>query len=205
MTIAIIGLGNMGKGLAGRLNGKAELVFGVKDPGASDLAHTYTAVVTTPEQAAAQADIVILALPYDEALSFAASPAVKGKIVVDISNPVKPDYSGLKITGATSAAEEIQKVAVNSKVVKAFNTIFAGLFAASPASTVDIPVFLAGNDEFAVARVAELVELAGFSVEKIGGLDGARLVEAVGMLNIRLGFGLGKGVNIAPAWLAIAA
>ena len=40
-------------------------------------------------------------------------------------------------------------------------------------------------------------------VEQVGGLDGARLVEPVGMLNIRLGYGLGRGTSIAPAWLKI--
>ena len=46
---------------------------------------------------------------------------------------------------------------------------------------------------------------AGFKAEPVGGLDGARLVEPVGMLNIRFGYGLGKGTSIAPAWLNLAA
>lgn len=205
-TIAIIGLGNMGKGLAGRLAGKADLVLGVRDPAASaDLGKTYGAPVTTSENAAAQADIVVLALPYDAALAFASNPALKGKVVVDISNPVKPDYSGLSLGHSSSAAEEIQKAATGSKVVKAFNTIFAGLFATPAASTTNVPVFVAGNDEAAVATVAKLAETAGFASEIVGGLDGARLVEPVGMLNIRFGYGLGRGTAIAPAWLNLAA
>jgi predicted dinucleotide-binding enzyme len=205
-TIAIIGLGNMGKGLADRLAGKTKLVLGTSDPAAAaDFGSKHDAAVTSHEEAAAQADIVILALPYDAALKFASSRALKDKVVVDITNPVTPDYSGLKVSGSTSAAEEIQKAAPASKVVKAFNTIFAGLFAAPRASTEKVPVFVAGNDEAAVAEVAKLVELAGFKAEKVGALDGARLVEPVGMLNIRFGYGLGKGTNIAPAWLDVAA
>jgi predicted dinucleotide-binding enzyme len=203
-TIAIIGLGNMGKGLASRLSGKADLVLGVRDPAAADLS-AFGAPVTTAENAAAQADVVVLALPYGEALKFAASPALAGKVVVDISNPVKPDYSGLTLGHSSSAAEEIQKVAPAAKVVKAFNTIFAGLFSAPAASTANVPVFVAGNDETAVATVAKLAQDAGFKAETVGGLDGARLVEPVGMLNIRLGYGLGRGTAIAPAWLDLAA
>jgi predicted dinucleotide-binding enzyme len=66
-------------------------------------------------------------------------------------------------------------------------------------------VFVAGNDEAAVASVAELAGAAGFAVEKTGTLDAARLLEPVGMLNIRLGYGLGQGTSIAPTWLRVAA
>jgi predicted dinucleotide-binding enzyme len=204
--IAIIGLGNMGKGLASRLGGKAELVLGTRDTAANaGLGAQFAATVTTPEQAAAAADVVILALPYDAALEFAADPALAGKIVVDISNPVKSDYSGLSVSGTTSAAEKIQKAASGATVVKAFNTIFAGLFAAPRSTTANVPVFVAGDDEAAVAAVAGIVDLAGFRAEPVGKLDGARLVEPVGMLNIRFGYGLGKGTDIAPTWLNLAA
>ena len=174
-------------------------------PKPANLGKQFGATVTTHEDAARQADIVVLALPYDAALAFAANPALTGKVVVDISNPLTPDYSALTLGHSSSAAEEIQKAAPEAKVVKAFNTIFAALFAAPPAVTANVPVFVAGNDAVAVAEVAALAKLAGFAVEEVGGLDGARLVEPVAMLNIRLGFGLGKGTAIAPAWLNLAA
>lgn len=207
MTVAILGLGNMGKGLVKRLAGKTNLVLGVRDAAAAnEFAKGLSNVtVTTPAEAAAAADIVILALPYGAALEAAALPALKGKIVVDISNPVKPDFSGLSIGHTTSAAEELQKTAPDAKIVKAFNTIFSSLFDAPVEATRNVPVFLAGNDAAAVDAVAELVTKAGFAVEKVGGLDGARLVEPVGMLNIRFGYGLGKGTAIAPNWLTLAA
>ena len=207
MSVAILGLGNMGKGLAKRLAGKTELVLGVRDAAnATEFAKSLTNVtVASYADAAKGADIVILALPYGAALEAAALPALQGKIVVDISNPVKPDFSGLSIGHTTSAAEELQKAAPNARIVKAFNTIFAGLFDAPVETTRNVPVFLAGNDPAAVDAVAEIVTKAGFAVEKVGGLDGARLVEPVGMLNIRFGYGLGKGTGIAPSWLTLAA
>lgn len=207
MTVAILGLGNMGKGLAKRLAGKTDIVIGTRDlanattfagplPGNVKVANLHDAVRA--------ADIVVLALPYGVALEQAGKLDLSGKIVVDISNPITPDYSGLVLGFDTSAAEQIQAVAKGAKVVKAFNTIFAGLFDAPESATSSIPVFLAG-EEAAVTAVADIVGKAGFAVEKTGGLEAARLVEPVGMLNIRLAYGLGRGSDIAPAWLKLAA
>ena len=207
MNTAIIGLGNMGKGLAKRLAGQTELTVASRDAAATNafaagLKNTKSASVS---DAVAGADIVILALPYAAALEAAGMPALKGKIVVDISNPVKPDFSGLSIGHTTSAAEEIQAAAKGAHVVKAFNTIFAGLFDGHVVSTKSVPVFLAGNDDASVNAVADLVLKAGFAVEKTGALDAAKLLEPLGMLNIRFGYGLGRGTAIAPNWVAVAA
>lgn len=203
MTTAIIGLGNMGSGLARRLASAGDLVLATRDDVTSAaLATELGAKSASIEAAMAAADIVILALPYASALELAQSGALKDKIVVDITNPIKPDFSGLLFGFETSAAEEIQKVAPTAKVVKAFNTIFASVFAAPKDTTAKVPVFLAG-EEAAVDAVATLVETAGFKTEKTGTLDAARLLEPVGMLNIRLGYALGRGTNIAPAWLSL--
>lgn len=203
MTTAIIGLGNMGSGLARRLAGAGDLVLATRDDVTSAaLATELGAKSASIEAAIAAADIVILALPYASALELAQSGALKDKIVVDITNPIKPDFSGLLFGFDTSAAEEIQKAAPTAKVVKAFNTIFASVFAAPKDTTANVPVFLAG-EEAAVDAVATLVETAGFKTEKTGTLDAARLLEPVGMLNIRLGYALGRGTNIAPAWLSL--
>lgn len=146
--------------------------------------------------------IIVLAVPYASALDLAASATLAGKIVIDMTNPLKPDFSGLLFSNDTSAAEKIAARAVAAKVVKAFNTIFADLFTAPPEKTKQLPVFLAGDDD-AVDQVARLVEDAGFAVEKTGSLDAARLLEPLGMLNIRIGYGLGRGTGIAPAWVQI--
>lgn len=208
-TIAIIGLGNMGKGLAKRLAGKTELIVSTRElAAATAFAATLPAgntIALTQDAAIARADIVVLALPYGAALAAAANPALAGKIVLDISNPVTADFSGLLVGHTSSAAEQIQAAAPQAHVVKGYNTIFAGLFDLPSSQTASVPVFLAGNDAAAVAAVAELVTLSGFAVEQTGGLDAARLIEPVGMLNIRLGYALGRGTAIAPQWLTLAA
>jgi predicted dinucleotide-binding enzyme len=195
-TVAILGQGNMGKGLERRLAGKVTLQRGARQPQAGESSYA---------DAVKGADIVVLALPFDAALAAAKSLDLRGKTVVDITNPITPDYSGLKLGHTTSAAEELQQAAPEASVVKAYNTIFASLFDVPAAETARVPVFLAGNDEAAVDAVAELVKASGFAVEKAGKLDGARLLEPGGMLNIRLGYGLGQGTSIAPTWLRLAA
>ena len=204
-TTAIIGLGNMGKGLAKRLAGKTDLVLGSRDPSA---AASFAASLPSPvdvldqDAAIARADIVVLALPFEAAVTAAANPALAGKILVDITNPLKPDFSGLTIGHTTSAGEQVQ-AATSAKVVKAYNTIFASLFDLPAEKTADVPVFLAGNDEAAVAEVAEIVKLSGFAVETTGALDAARLIEPLGMLNVRLAYGLGQGTSISPGWIRL--
>ena len=207
-TIAIIGLGNMGKGLAKRLAGKTDLVLTSRDEAAvTAFAATLPAgvIVLGQDAAIARADVVVLAMPYAKALEVATNPALAGKVVLDMSNPITPDFSDLLFGYSTSAAEQVQQAAPKARVVKGFNTIFSSLFDRPTAETANIPVFIAGDDAAAVAAVENLVKLSGFAVEKTGGLEAARLLEPLGMLNIRLGYGLGYGTDIAPTWTKLAA
>jgi hypothetical protein len=203
-TTAIIGLGNMGRGLAKRLaNNTTDLVLAGRNLDAvRSFADTLPrgVLVLDVDAAIARSDIVVLALPFSSALEVAKNPALSGKVVVDITNPLKADFSGLTIGHTTSAAEELQAAAPSARLVKAYNTIFAELFDHPATDTAKVPVFLAGNDGAAIAAVQQLVIASGFTVEETGSLDAARLLEPLGMLNIRLGFALGKGTGIAPAW-----
>ncbi len=208
MTTAILGLGNMGKGLARRLAGKTDLILAARDErAAGEFAVELggTARAASIGEAIAQADTVVLAVFFDAALEIAGvhAKALAGKTVIDITNPIKPDFSGLAFGFDTSAAEKLQAAAPDAHVVKAYNTIFAELFAEP--ETTGVPVFVAGDSEAAVASVADLVRLSGFAPETVGALANARLIEPLGMLNITLGYGLGRGTAIAPAWLRLAA
>lgn len=202
-TTAIIGLGNMGKGIAKRLAGKTNLILASRN---ADATRAFAATlpagpeVLDIEAAIQRAHIVVLAVPFDAALDIAKTPALAGKIVIDLTNPVKPDFSGLTIGHTTSAAEELQAAAPSARIVKAYNTILASIFDLPAADTAKVPVFLAGNDEAAVNAIEQLVTTSGFAVEKTGALEAARLIEPVAMLNIRFAYGLGKGTAIAPAW-----
>src|SRR3954469_8298923 len=70
MTVAILGQGNMGKGLAGRLAGKTDLALGAREPKSAELSYA---------DAVAKADIVVLALPFGAAVEAAKSLNLAGK------------------------------------------------------------------------------------------------------------------------------
>ncbi len=196
MNIGIIGGGNVGGALA-RLAMSAghDVVVGVREPGR--LANGIDAVAS--RQAAMHAEIVILALPYVACVD--ALPALRdvlaGKIVVDATNPLNADWSPLLLGQENSAAEEIARLLPASRVVKAFNTIFADTMIPERMQREGgyrITAFVVGDDDTAVAHVADLAYSLGFAPQRVGGLAAARYVEAMAHLNIAIAMG-GGGTN----------
>ncbi len=197
--IGIIGAGNMGRAFATRFAaaGHDVTITATNAAHATDAA-TAAGHATRAVQASeiAAADIVILAVPYGAAAAaLGESGDLAGKIVIDITNPLTADMSGLSVGFTTSAGEEIQKLAPHAKVVKAFNTVFAQVLGGAHRAQV----FLAGDDTDAKAAVAGLVESAGFDTVDAGPLANARLLEPLGLLNIYLGYVAGRGTAISPA------
>ncbi len=210
MNISILGTGNMAKGLAGAFAAAGySVVLGSRDAAhAAVVARELGAGVegTDLKSAAERADVVVLAVPYGAAAeTIAAAGGLAGRTVVDITNPLTDDYTGLTLGHTTSAAEEIQKLAPQAKVVKAFNTIFASVLAAGgKAAGEAATVFIAGNDADATATVERVASKAGFVPLQVGRLAVARYLEPLGGLNIALGYGRGLGTDIAPTWLRAA-
>ena len=129
---------------------------------------------------------------------------LKGKVIVDVTNPLTADYMGLTIGHSTSAAEEIQKAFPGAKVVKAFNTVFAQVIAGGPElAEATVPVYFAGDDAAAKESVKSLIQSMGFAPVDAGGLRNARYLEPLAGLNIYFGYGAGRGTAIAPAWIGI--
>ena len=146
-------------------------------------------------------------MPYDAALELAGNAALDGKIVVDMSNPVAPDFSGLTLGHTSSAGEEIaRRAGGRARVVKAFNTIFAQVLALpAPGDGARAGVRRGRRRRGGQRRSGTWCAAPGSRVETTGGLDASRLLEPLGMLNIRLGYGLGRGTEMAPGWMALAA
>lgn len=206
MTVAIIGTGNMGAGIARLLAGKGvKVAIGSRDPAkAAKLAKDIGEDAQGGGIAAATklADVVVLAVPYAAvAETIRDAGGFAGKILVDISNPITPDYKALTVGHTTSAAEEIQKLAPEAKVVKAFNTIFAQLLPAEARKDRAVQVFVAGDDEGAKKVVSDIVAKGDFEPVESGALSNARYLEPVGEINIHFGFFLGWGTSAAPAWI----
>lgn len=205
MKVSVIGTGNIGAAYARAFAGaKCEVSIGARDPAkAAALAQQLGGSVQGGGIAASirLADVVLLALPYPAIVDvLSAAGDLNGKVLIDVSNPVSPDFKDLLVGLNTSAAEEIQAAAPGAHVVKAFNTIFAALVPAGAREGKALQVFVAGDDADATATVQKLVQALGFVPVDAGPLRNSRFLEPVGMMNIQFGFSLGAGPTTAPAW-----
>jgi 8-hydroxy-5-deazaflavin:NADPH oxidoreductase len=208
MTIAIIGAGNVGSALGrGWTRAGHEIVFGVRDPGAAEVRDVVRATggrtrAVTVREAAAAAEVVVLATPWPAtAAALKAAESLRGKVLVDATNPLKPDLSGLVLGHTTSAAEQVASWAPGAKVVKAFNTIGAQQMTNPRFGDQQASMFLCGDDAGAKQTVAGLAGALGFEAVDAGPLTQARLLEPLGMLWISMAYAYGAGPNIGFALL----
>jgi 8-hydroxy-5-deazaflavin:NADPH oxidoreductase len=206
MKVLVIGTGNMGSGFVKQLSAAGhQVTVTARDRAKAEaLAHQYGAKAVAATGAASDVDAVVLATPYGEAAAALRGVGnLAGKTVIDITNPLTPDYMGLTVGHSTSAAEEIAKAVPGADVVKAFNTLFAQVLAAGAdfGSAGKATVFVAGDSEQAKQTARALAESMGFQVMDAGGLINARYLEPVAGLNIYFGYGAGLGTDLAPTWI----
>jgi len=204
--VTIIGSGLMARAIATRVlaGGGTVQILGLTVADADRLAAELAApdTVSTGEVGADPAGaVVVLAVPYA-----AVVPLVKeygerldGKVLVDITNPVNmATFAGLLTAPGTSAAEEIAQAApAGAKVVKAFNTTFAGPLRTGQVSGQPLDIFIAGDDAAARASVAKIVRSGGMRPIDVGDLVRARALEWLGLLHITMQFS--RGTNFASA------
>lgn len=199
-TIAIIGAnGNMGSAISKSISkGNYRLLLKGNDQAKLDAlvkelkANTPKAdveAIACPAEASWEADIIILAVPYAAEKEIAAKikDVSNQKIVISIANPLNETFNGLVTANDTSAAEELQKLLPNSKVIKAFNTSFGANFSTPVIDGKQTDAFIAGNDEDALQTVAEIVATAGFNPIIAGDLSVSRTLENMQLLLIQLG------------------
>lgn len=138
--------------------------------------------------AAASAEVIIPAVWYSKQAEVANSirKAAAGKIVVSLANPLNETYDGLVTAAGVSAAEELAILLPDSKVVKAFNTVFAADFANPEFGGLRADNFIAADDEQAVEIVSTLVKDAGFNPIYVGKLQASRTLENMTVLLIGL-------------------
>ena len=202
-TIAIIGYGSQGHAHALNLKDSGcNVIVGLYEGSKSKAkAEAQGLKVYPTAQAAKMADIIILATPFPfAAQTLKAAGDLSKKIIIDISNPITPDFQGLTVGLTTSAAEEIQKLAPQAKVVKAFNTIFPQLLPNEAREDKTLQVFIAADDAEAKTEVSALVKSLGFDAVDAGPLSNSRFIEPIGEMNIHFGYFLGWGPVSAPMW-----
>jgi 8-hydroxy-5-deazaflavin:NADPH oxidoreductase len=196
MDITIIGTGNMARGIATRAlaGGNAVTLLGTATEKAQALAGELSGDVhagTVGDPIAG--DVVVFAVWYqalDDVLG-RYGDQLNGKTIVDITNPVDPQsYAPLNLE-AGSAAQEIAQKVPGARVVKAFNTTFAGSLVEGEVAGAPLDVFVASDDDDAKGKVRELAESAGLRVLDAGPLAHARQLEGAGFLHMAIQPGLG--------------
>ena len=207
MKVTVLGSGNMGAAFVKQLSRAGHQVTVTArnlDKALAVAQANPGAVAVAPAGAAASADAIVLATGYGDAVSALQSLGdLRGKVVVDITNPLTADYMGLTLGHSTSAAEEIAKAAPGAEVVKAFNTVFAQVLTdgADFGNGQTVTVFVASDSERAKQTATALAQSMGFATVDAGGLKNARYLEPVAGFNIYLGYGAGLGTSIAPTWI----
>lgn len=200
MNIAIIGAGNVGSALAEAWLRKGHAVrFGVPEGSgerAADLAAKLgaRASVHTNKQAAEGAEVVVLATPWQATKSAVeACGPLRGKIVIDCTNPLLPNLAGLEVGQTTSGGELVASWAPGASVFKCFNQTGAENMADQSGYSAPLVMFVAGDDAVRKPAVMQLAQDAGFNAVDAGPLSIARLLEPYAMLWIHLAFKMGRG------------
>ncbi len=152
------------------------------------------ASIGTFADAAGFGELVVLATlgsANQSALAMAGPERLRGKIVIDTTNPLDlgagPAALTLAITGKDSAGEQVQRQLPGAKVVKAFNTVgnthmFKPAFIGGPPD-----MFICGDDAGAKREVAALLQDFGWGTADVGGIEASRYLEAMCVVWVRYG------------------
>jgi predicted dinucleotide-binding enzyme len=191
MQIGIIGAGNVGGALATAAvrAGHAVTISASAAEQAERVAGDVGATAASNAEAVANAEIVILAVPFDAIQEIASElgAGLAGKVLIDVTNRFKPE----QLEGPSNA-ELIQGMVPTARVVKAFNTILAARQADPVRDGIQLDGLVAGDDAVAKQQVLALVESLGFRPIDAGPLAMARALEGMALLNIAL--------NMANGW-----
>ncbi len=203
MKIGILGGGSVGGtlGIVWARHGH-EIVFGVRQPDASDLKEVVRqcggrARAAGPAQAAAFGEVVVNALPWPATEGVLSKLDLKGRIVLDCTNPLLPGLAGLELGTTTSGAERVAGWAPGARVVKIFNSTGSNNMENPYYEGEPVPMFYCGDDAAAKKTAHALAAEIGFQPIDAGPLANARLLEPLAMLWIWLAYAGGLSREFA--------
>ncbi len=182
MRIAVVGAGNIGRTLGGKWTDAGhEVVYGVRRPGDPGTASV--------EAAAAEAEVVVLAIPGAAAKGVVASlgGALAGKVVVDATNDVQG-------TGKLHALDEL---ADGAHPVRAFNTLGWENFADPVIDGLTVDLLYAAEEGVAKDAAETLIRDVGLEPVWVGGVDAFDVVDSVTRLWFTLALQRGLGRRLA--------
>ncbi|MEL6428015.1 MAG: NAD(P)-binding domain-containing protein [Planctomycetota bacterium] len=202
MNIGIIGGGNVGSALAQRLAGSGHRVtLGLRSPDSSkavELSQSLGADVASVPEAVARSQVVLLATPWSAAEdAVRACGDLSGKVVIDCTNPLRPDLSGLVVDGSASGAERIASWAEGAHVVKMFNTTGAENMRRPDYGGTALTMLYAGDHPGANEVAEELARSVGFAPIRVGPLSMAGALESFALTWITLAYSAGVGPDFA--------
>lgn len=189
---AVVGCGRMGSALLhAALSRRLEVLAGVREhrrrrPGVPD-----QVVQLAPAEAAAAADLVVLAVPPGAPLRELArelEPVLADKVVLELSNPPtdRRESTGPRGSWGPSEAELLAERLPRTRVAKALNTVSAkalrGGGPATPGEGRRMSVPVAVDDPAALRLVCAWVDALGFEAVPAGPLAHARWLEQLALL-----------------------
>ena len=197
MKIAIIGAGNVGSALGKKWSEKGHsITYGVRNTNDEKYAKLNEhANLSLPKDAVDQSEIIVLATPWSSTQQAIESlgTSIQNKILVDCTNPLKPNLAGLEHCGETSGAEQVAKWAAGAVVVKSFNTTGYNIMSSPEINGQKTAMFVASDNENARKAVAKLAQDIGFEAVEMGELASARLLEPYALMWISLAYKYGFG------------
>jgi len=208
LSLAFLGgTGEQGRGLARRfaLAGHRVILGSRSAERAAEAAALLAGEVSgmTNAEAAAAADVVVVAVPYEghKELLQDLAPALAGKIVIDCVNPLGFDKQGafaLRVEEG-SAAEQAAVVLPGSRVVAAFHHVSAVLLLDEKVPALDTDILVLGEDREAVELVQALVaRIPGMRGIAAGRLRNAHQVEALtaNLISVNRRYSCHAGIRI---------
>ncbi|MFL5816265.1 MAG: NADPH-dependent F420 reductase [Conexibacter sp.] len=196
--VGVIGSGAVGRALAAGFAARGhEVTIGTRQPESNDDLQAWAAqhdnvAIGSFAAAAEGGELLVLATRgtvVEQAITAAGPQSFAGKVVIDATNPL--DFSGggpaLAVGHTDSGGETVQRTLPAARVVKAFNTVNAGLMVDPGLPGGPHPMFVAGDDEAAKATVAELLADFGWDAFDVGGIERSRELESLVILWVAIG------------------
>jgi 8-hydroxy-5-deazaflavin:NADPH oxidoreductase len=204
LKIAVLGTGGVGAALGSKwASGGHSVVFGSRLPESEKVQQLVVrcgdcASASSPREAIAGADAILFAVPWPVARETLENLGdLTDRVLIDCTNPLLSDLSGIELGHVISAGEQIAAWAAGARVVKAFNTASVKVMLNPQFGDTKATMFYCGDHAGAKLTVRELIEAVGFEPVDAGSLTSSRYLEPLAMLYIHLAFRQGLGSNCA--------
>jgi len=157
----------------------------------------------SPGDAARDAEVIVLTVLWQYVPRVLRSAgSLKGKVLIDCTNPLTLSDDALAVGHRTSGAEIVARRARGAFVVKAFNTTPSELLRAGVDVLPERPAaFYCGDDGRAKRVTARLIRQLGFEPVDCGALKSARYLEPLAMLVGELAYNQGKRPEVGLRFL----